>query len=366
LEHPVDEGRSLQAVEDTSGSRDGCAPQVTLILPAYNEGRRIATGLGTLLTSLQRGELGEQAFEIIVVDDGSDDDTATQAEHLLTATPRSMVVRLPENRGKGAAIREGVARANGDVVVFMDVDMAVHPSQLPSLLSALDAHDVAVGSRSLPGSVTRDDTLLRTVTGRTFSRLTEGLIGLPLRDTQCGFKALRTPVARVVCHYAKVDRFAFDVDLLSTSVRLGLRVIELPVEWIQVSGSRIRPLADPLSMLVDLFRIRRRREDERLDAIVIRSAPGLPTTFASLRALLSATAAGSPWDDRGLVLLPLSGADEVARVIRILRADEDVSDTAPPSGHAGNAAPLTFKERTMLRDVAMACADTTDVRRIAN
>jgi len=361
LQSPVDEEVGGWVDEGhLPNSPDARSAELTIILPAYNEGGRISIGLRTLLACIDGGDLGRQAIELIVVDDGSDDDTAAQAEGLLASFPGSLVVRLPENRGKGAAIREGVARAHGDIVVFMDIDMAAHPSQLPLLLAALDENDVAIGSRSIPGSATQDDTVLRTFTGRTFSRMTQALIGLPFRDTQCGFKALRAPVARVLFHYADVDRFAFDVELLSTAVRLDLRVAEVPVRWVQVGGSRIRPLADPASMLADLFRIRRRRGDESIDAIVIRSGPRATTRFESLRSLLSSLLPRPEWDDPELALCPLSGADEVARVLRLLQTGDETSGVALVEEHFGRATPLTGGQRIMPRHVATLCAGAAD------
>ena len=234
---------------------------LTIIIPVFNEVRRIADGLEVLKASIERGELGGISIEVFVVDDGSTDDTADKATKLVASLPHSAVIRLPKNRGKGAAIRAGINQARGKVVAFMDVDMAVHPSQLVTLLDALGESDVAIGSRSLPGSATRGDTFHRVVMGRTFTRIVKLLIDLPYRDTQCGFKTFRISAARILFHDTGIDRFAFDVDVLARAHRMGLRVTEIPVVWVQVRGSRIRPVADPISMMADLFRIRRRRHD---------------------------------------------------------------------------------------------------------
>jgi hypothetical protein len=172
---------------------------------------------------------------------------------------------------------------------------------------------------------------------------------------------------RVLCHYAAVDRFAFDVELLSIAVGLDLRVAEVPVRWVQVSGSRIRPLADPASMLADLFRIRRRRGDECRDAIVIRSGQGATVTFDSLRSLLSSLPAGPGWDDPALALFPLSSTDEVARLLRFPRTGDATSDVGLLEEHLGKAIPLACTRRTVLRDVATVSVGAVDQpRRIAN
>ena len=148
---------------------------LSIVLPAYNESARIRNGLEVLLASIERKELGWNTTEVIVVDDGSTDDTALQAESLLTSFKNSTVIRLPQNRGKGAAIRSGVGRARGATIVFMDVDMAVHPSQLPALLEALEDADVAIGSRALPESKTEYGSPLRILMGRSFARIVRAL-----------------------------------------------------------------------------------------------------------------------------------------------------------------------------------------------
>jgi hypothetical protein len=158
----------------------------------------------------------------------------------------------------------------------MDVDMSVHPSQLPSLVAALDDADVAIGSRSLSESETECDSVLRIVMGRSFARVVKILIDLHLRDTQCGFKAYLAPVARVLFHCATVDRFSFDVEVLAKARQLGLRITEVPVHWRHRTLSRVRPFKDPIVMVADVIKIRRgRRKVANIPGVVIRSLPGL-------------------------------------------------------------------------------------------
>ena len=147
---------------------------------------------------------------MIVVDDGSTDETGLRAEELLAATfPLLRVLRLHDNAGKGAAVRLGTAAATAPVVLFMDADMSVDPIQIPRLVKAIGPADVAIGSRSHEESVVENDGVQRIIMGRTFNMLVSAVTNMPFRDTQCGFKAFRTPLARVLFHLMRVQRFAF-------------------------------------------------------------------------------------------------------------------------------------------------------------
>ena len=160
--------------------------------------------------------------------------------------------------GKGAAIWDGVAVARAPVVLFMDADMAVDPLQTPQLVSAMGKADVAIGSRSVPGSSVESDNFRRAVMGQTYSRYVNALTGLGIRDTQCGFKAFHTPAGpRLLFHCMVIDRFAFDVDLLYLARRLNLpRSAEVPIHWRDVDGSAVRPVVDPFLMVLDVLRMR--------------------------------------------------------------------------------------------------------------
>ena len=293
--------------------------QLSIVLPAYNESDRIGTGLEVLMASIQRGELGRGEIEIIVVDDGSTDGTAAHADRILASFTNSTVIRLPQNCGKGAAIRTGVARARGATIAFMDVDMAVHPSQLPSLLAALDDADVAIGSRALPESKTECDSPLRILMGRSFTLIVRSVTHLPVNDTQCGFKAYRAPVARLLFHCSSIDRFAFDVEILTIARQLGFRVAEVPVHWSHKADSRIRPVVDSMSMLVDLVRTRWGGQNvTSVDGVLIRGVPEL-TSVNVASAVVGPIVPIIPWrDDEVLVLLPLCDADQVEGVIKTL------------------------------------------------
>jgi hypothetical protein len=223
---------------------------LSLVIPAYNEADRITSGLQRLMEEAPSG-----STEIVVVDDGSTDDTAGVARSVLASWPSHTVVSLPKNRGKGAAVRVGVTHARGDAIGYVDADMGTDPKDLKLLLEALERSHVAVGSRAHEHSVVKRD-VHRRVMNRTFGMAVASMTRLPYMDTQCGFKAFRGPIAKLLWHGARVDRFAFDVEVLDLAVRFGLQMEEVPVNWVDVSGSKVRPVHDGLQMLGDVARSR--------------------------------------------------------------------------------------------------------------
>jgi len=230
------------------------APRLTVVIPAYNEETRLGSSLER--THRWLAEQGE-TFEVIVVDDGSRDDTAELARAFGRAHPGVEVVRLPVNRGKGAAVREGFARSRGDTVVFSDADLSTPIEELAPMRRALeDGAGLVIASRGLPES----DLAVRQVwyregMGKLFNRIVRLLTGIPFRDTQCGFKVLRGEDARALAREMREDGFAFDVELILLARRRGLRVREFPVTWRHVDESRVSPVTDALRMLASLLPI---------------------------------------------------------------------------------------------------------------
>ena len=231
-------------------------PRLTIIVPAFNEADRLPAGMGRFDAAVADGAVKLDETEVVLIDDGSTDDTAGVARRLLAPLPHHRVISLPANSGKGAAVRTGVTLARGPYVAYMDADMAIDPRAVPSLLDALRSSEAAIGSRALAHSMVDGTYAVRAVMGRMFNRLVTTGTGLGLQDTQCGFKAFRTPVARLLFHLVGIDRFAFDVELLERARRLGLRITEVPVHWKNVPGSTVHPLHDSLSMLADVYRSR--------------------------------------------------------------------------------------------------------------
>lgn len=226
-------------------------PSVSVVVPAFDE----ADVIGDTLQSLRR-ELPEAipaaSIELIVVDDGSSDDTAGIAR-----SHADIVVESDRNRGKGHAVRTGVAVAGGDVVVFCDADLAYGPRQVAAVVRAVVAGaDAALGSRRGGG----DDGLsgLRRVGNSVVSALADHLLLGRRLDTQCGLKAFAAPVARDVFARCHTDGFAFDIEVIHLLDHLGASVVEVPVAVVNRTSSSVRPVRHGLALLVDIVRIRLR------------------------------------------------------------------------------------------------------------
>jgi glycosyltransferase involved in cell wall biosynthesis len=232
---------------------------ISVVIPAYNEERRIGASLTAITSYLDRGQ---ENYEIVVVDDGSRDATAAAVEHAQTAAGgRVRLLRMPENRGKGAAVRAGVLASRGAEVLFSDADLATPIEELAKLRACLsNGCDIAVGSRALDGSDIRvRQHPARELMGRTFNVLVRTLLLGGIRDTQCGFKLFRGPAARELFAAAKVDGFAFDVEILLLA-RPRYRVAEVPVVWRHVEQSKVSPGRDAARMLVDVLKLSWKRQ----------------------------------------------------------------------------------------------------------
>jgi glycosyltransferase involved in cell wall biosynthesis len=215
-----------------------------VVLPAYGEERRIAGSVDRVRTALNA--VGE--VELIVVDDGSTDRTSVVAEDA-----GATVIRLPQNQGKGAAVRAGMLAAEGSTVVFTDADLAYAPAQLIRLVEEVErGWDVVVGSRR-----GQQGAGLRRTGHDVFNTLTRLVLDRRFADTQCGFKGFHRPAARALFSLARIDRFAFDVEVLWLAGHLGLAIEEIPVELARAEGSTVRLSVDVLQMVGDLLRIRR-------------------------------------------------------------------------------------------------------------
>lgn len=306
--------------------------ELTIVVPAFNEAPRLADGMRRFDAAVAEGAVDLERTEVLVIDDGSTDATASTARALLSHLPHHRVVSLPANRGKGSAVRTGISLARGACTAYMDADMAIDPRAIPRLLSALDTTEVAIGSRALADSMVDGTYAIRAVMGRLFNRMVTTGTGLDLHDTQCGFKAFRTPAARLLFHLVRIDRFAFDVEVLARAGRLGLQVTEIPVHWKHVPGSSIHPLHDSFTMLGDVYRSRLGLlPAPPVPGMVVRdpSDPGGTAKLAQRVAdVVSVTLGGLPVPvvvdgPSVIVLLPLVEPAESATVATAVRAEFD-------------------------------------------
>lgn len=219
------------------------ALSLSIIIPAYNEAARIGKTLRTILDYLE-----EQpgACELIVVDDGSTDETRKVSEEIFASRAggrvEARVLGGAPNRGKGYVVRAGLLAARGEVALFSDADLSTPITEAPKLVEPIRAgqYDLAFGSRALDRSLIGvHQPWRREQSGRVFNLVMRTVTGLPFWDTQCGFKAFRMDVCRPVVEGALIDRFGFDVELLHIAHRAGLRLLERAVRWDDVEGSKV-------------------------------------------------------------------------------------------------------------------------------
>lgn len=226
---------------------------LSLVIPCYNEGRRLPPVASAALAHLSQWSGGA---ELILVDDGSDDDTWQVIERIRRNTPdRVRAMRLPDNRGKGAAVRAGFSIAQGDVWGYADADGSAAWTGLARLSQALiDPHVAAsVGVRTHDGTIALPH---RRVLGAMFRGVVALLADAGVDDTQCGFKLFRASAVRPLLRHLTIDRYAFDVELLHLLRARGHGVTPVPVTWTHRAGSQVRPLRDGARMVSDLVRWR--------------------------------------------------------------------------------------------------------------
>ncbi len=229
--------------------------RLSVVIPAYNEATRLPPTLERVCSYLEERIPEAGGFEVIVVDDGSQDDTAAVAE--AWEHPAVQVRKLEKNRGKGAALQAGVSASRGDRVLLCDADLSTPIEDLERLESRADQAALVLGSRATAGSqVTRRQPLYRELMGKTFNFLIRILGMTALRDTQCGFKLLDGKVAREIFRDLTVERFACDVELVLLAQERGLRVVEVGVRWENSPVSRVDPFSDSLGMFWDVLRLR--------------------------------------------------------------------------------------------------------------
>ena len=247
--------RVVRREQDAPSNRDTAAGLVRLsvVVPAFREAGRIASTIERLrhdLASVER----DGGVEIVVVDDGSDDETAAQARD----AGADRVLVQPQNRGKGAAVRAGVLSAAGRTIVFTDADLAYAPTQIINLLEKIeDGWDVVVGNRRHVATATLVRARrIREIGGRLVNLATHALLLGQYRDTQCGLKGFRSDVARLIFSSSQIDGFAFDVEIFHLVERHRLSLAELPVTVENSERSTVKVVRDGVRLIVDIVRVR--------------------------------------------------------------------------------------------------------------
>jgi len=230
-------------------------PAYSIVVPAYNESARLGASLEKILSYVARQGW---SVEIIVVNDGSTDDTAEIARRLAQQNPALRLIENPGNRGKGYSVRNGMVQARGQVVIFSDADLSSPIEEVPKLLKALDdGADIAIGSRWLRSELqTERQPLHRQLFGRVFNLLLRITLGLQFKDTQCGFKAFQQKAVRRIFPLQRIERWGFDPEILFLARKFGFKVQEVAVEWAHSGGTRIHPLTDGSRMFWEMLRIR--------------------------------------------------------------------------------------------------------------
>ena len=225
------------------------------MIPAYNESARIRP---TLDEALRYTKEQNWDAEILVVDDGSTDDTAVIVREYGKRHARVVLVENPGNRGKGYSVRNGMLHARGEICLFTDADLSSPMTEAPKLFEAIGrGADIAIGSRWLRTELqTERQPLYRQAFGRIFNVALRAILGLSFADTQCGFKAFRREAAQRIFPLQKIERWGFDPEILFLARRAGLRVEEVPVVWAHSEGTRLHPLRDGIRMFGEVLRIR--------------------------------------------------------------------------------------------------------------
>jgi dolichyl-phosphate beta-glucosyltransferase len=230
-------------------------PQYSIVIPAYNEAARILGALESVVGCIRsRGWFAE----VVVVNDGSRDQTAGIVREFAARAPEVRLLENPGNRGKGYSVRHGLLESFGEIVMFTDADLSAPIEEAEGLFAALrDGADIAIGSRWLERTrQTIRQPLYRQFFGRCFNAVTRAVMGLPYADTQCGFKAFTRAAAQTIFQLETIERWGFDPEILFIARKRGYKVVEVPVSWAHDERTRISYLKDGIRMLQDIAIVR--------------------------------------------------------------------------------------------------------------
>jgi dolichyl-phosphate beta-glucosyltransferase len=228
-------------------------PFLSIIVPAYNEERRLPKTLPRIVAFLQAQDY---PGEVIVVDDGSVDNTAKVVEEMAAQLPFITLIKN-EHRGKGYAVKTGMLAAEGDYLFLCDADLSMPIEEVAKFVPpALEEYDVAIGSREIEGAVRYDEPSLRHLMGRVFNFLVRLLAVRGFEDTQAGFKCFRREAAHDLFPYQTMDGFGFDVEILFLAQKRHYRIVEIPINWYYMTNSRVSPIGDSVRMVREILQVR--------------------------------------------------------------------------------------------------------------
>ncbi|MCK9556504.1 MAG: glycosyltransferase [Candidatus Cloacimonetes bacterium] len=234
------------------GKAPGC--HLSVIIPAYNEQDRLPATLNDVFAWLEKQDF---SYEVLVINDGSSDAMVDTVKREYSAKPGLMLWSLPRNMGKGAAVRAGMLLAKGDYRLFMDADNQIHIDELDAFLPLVQSSRVIIGSKYAARGGSREEiTASRVVVSRLGNLIIKLLLGLELKDTQCGFKLFPAELAEAVFRMQRMGRFSFDVEILSLAQLFSCEIMELPIKLYPASQSRVRTLKDSISVFTDLLKIK--------------------------------------------------------------------------------------------------------------
>jgi glycosyltransferase involved in cell wall biosynthesis len=239
----------------TDDLSSGARPKYSIVIPAFNEGARIPATLRSVVECIHAR--GWEA-EVLVVNDGSADQTAEVVRAFAQTAPEVRLMENPGNRGKGYSVRAGMLEARGAIVLFTDADLSSPIEEAERLFAAIEqGADIAIGSRWLESSrQTHRQPLYRQLFGRCFNGVTRAVMRLPFADTQCGFKAFTREAAQTVFRLQTIERWGFDPEILLIALKRGFRVVEVPVSWAHDQRTRMSYLRDGFRMLQEIAQIR--------------------------------------------------------------------------------------------------------------
>ncbi len=228
---------------------------LSVVIPAFNEEKRIEASLIKIYNYLRKHN---HDFEIIVIDDGSNDNTINLLKDYSKKITNLLILKNKSNKGKGYSIKKGILKSKGEIVIFTDADLSTPIEEMDKLTNWLNnGYQIAIGSRALPGSeIKRYSTWYRQLMGKIFNKIIRLILNLDYHDTQCGFKCFQRDAAQKIFKSLKISRFSFDVEILFIAKQLGLKVKEVPVCWYNSPESKVQLLKDSSMMFWDVLRIR--------------------------------------------------------------------------------------------------------------